>query len=190
MVSCSPSEVSPEWEVDLSSGQAVEAEKQGGRKKILINEHYSLVVNISGVEDYGKTSTCPSGGVDVRGGWALGGIMLGICGCSFGTWFLFSRNDWAGLRLICIGTQEGSMWLFFFGGGSIEEYLVHREICIVTSRSDVFQTSFTSSTLSCPFLLKRGGTSLDWACCWIWFWKSRFCPFGNKVKTQTPIQIK
>lgn len=68
MVSCSPSEVSPEWEVDLSSGQAVEAEKQGGRKKFLINEHYSLVVNISGVEDYGKTSTCPSGGVDVRGG--------------------------------------------------------------------------------------------------------------------------
>lgn len=92
--------------------------REGGRKKILINEHYFLVVNISGVEDYGKTSTCPSGGVDVRGGWALGGIMLGICGCSFGTWFLFSRNDWAGLRLICIGTQEGSAW--FGGGGGVD----------------------------------------------------------------------
>lgn len=29
----------------------------------------------------------------------------------------------------------------------------------------------TSSALSCPFLLKRGGMSLDWTCCWaMWFW--------------------
>ena len=44
--------------------------------------------------------TCPNGGVWVRGGWALGGIIV-IWGWSFGTWFLFIRKDWAGLRLIC-----------------------------------------------------------------------------------------
>lgn len=32
-----------------------------------MKQHF-LVVKISGVDDYEKTSTCPSGGVDVRGG--------------------------------------------------------------------------------------------------------------------------
>ena len=42
---------------------------------------------------------CPRGGVWVRGGCALGGIIV-IWGWSFGTWFLFIRKDWAGLKLI------------------------------------------------------------------------------------------
>ncbi len=42
--------------------------------------------------------------------------------------------------------------------------------------------SYTSSAFSCPFLIKRVGISLDWACCWdewVWLWKSIFCPFDQ-----------
>ena len=46
--------------------------------------------------------TWPRGGVWVRGGWALGGIMAGDWGWSLGT----SWKDWAGLKLICSRTQE------------------------------------------------------------------------------------
>lgn len=53
--------------------------------------------------------TCPSGE-------PVGGIKV-ICGCSFGTWFLFMMNDWAGLRLIystntaiCYGLKLNPNW--------------------------------------------------------------------------------
>lgn len=35
--------------------------------------------------------------------------MVGICGCSFGTWFLLTGNECAGLRLIC-GEKEVGGW--------------------------------------------------------------------------------
>lgn len=34
--------------------------------------------------------------------------MVGICGCSFGTWFLFTGNECAGLRLICGWDMRGA----------------------------------------------------------------------------------
>lgn len=59
--------------------------------------------------------------------------------------------------------------LFYFISCSI-----HYNINIITMMLLVYISQpvlVTSSALSCPFLLNRGGMSLDWTCCWaIWFW--------------------
>lgn len=69
-VSCSSSGASPGWEEGWSSGQAVEAKPKGhiSNTQRQPQERHA--------RDWART--CPRGGVWVRGGWALGGIMVGI----------------------------------------------------------------------------------------------------------------
>lgn len=78
--------------------------------------------------------TCPKGGVWVRGGWALGGIIV-IWGWSFGTWFLFIIKDWAGLRLICNSKPKKNYFKY-----SDQQYTATDSLQLISLKYDSIST--------------------------------------------------
>lgn len=103
--------------------------------------------------------TCPIGE-------PVWGIKI-ICGCSFGTWFLFMMKDWAGLRLIY---NTNTKWYKLNSQPKFLDFLAITRVS-------------TSSALSFPFLLNLGPTSFDCTCTeWfcLWLKTGEFCPFKKK----------